>query len=70
MSGLGQGLPFRVRWKHVGSTPDKLTTLLHRPSRQPWGHHRTSGVTRHVVRLVRCHHENQSGARKVRKRAD
>jgi hypothetical protein len=30
-SESGQGLLLRVRWKHVGSTPDKLTTLLHRP---------------------------------------
>jgi hypothetical protein len=36
MSGVGQGLPFRLRCQYVGSTLDKVTTLLHSPSRQPW----------------------------------
>jgi hypothetical protein len=42
MSAGGQGLPFRVRWKHVGSTPDKLTTFFASPTSAALGQKQSS----------------------------
>jgi hypothetical protein len=50
---FGQGLPFRLRWQQVGSTPDKLTTLLHRASRGPRASKRSPALQKKITEVLR-----------------